>query len=191
MCRPTKPNPLSLTSVALLEKEVLSKKNPDGTNGNVNVNVDTDSSSDSDNSTSSTISTTGNGNRTQTRTRKRVAFSHVALREYSRTVGDHPNVKGGVPLALDWKYAANDVFSVDQYEELRCLKRKQRPRTLDMTERICLLRCFGISDAHLRQAEKQRKVRLTQEWAYGRDTFGAPKSFSLSTTKTILKQYVV
>lgn len=121
---------------------------------------------------------------------KRVSFANVVLREYSRVVGDNPNVNG-VPLALDWKHTNAKLIGLEKFEERRRGERQPKLKTLDITERICLLRSFGYSDSQLRQAEIQRKIRLTQEWAYGNDTFGAPKGFPLHTTKTILKQYIV
>mmetsp|Transcript_11415 Transcript_11415/g.26481 ORF Transcript_11415/g.26481 Transcript_11415/m.26481 type:complete len:171 (-) Transcript_11415:522-1034(-) len=122
--------------------------------------------------------------------KKRVSFADVQVREYSRTVGDHPNVVGGLPLSIDWKHAGNTTIDIDQYE---CQRQGERQgcKKMNTTDRICLLRFFGFSEKDLRNAEIQRKIRLTQEWAYGKDTYGVPKGFPLTKTRLILQQYVV
>jgi hypothetical protein len=56
-------------------------------------------------------------------------FGYVEVREYTRTVGDHPDVSDeGPPLALGWDYVKAETVSVCQYE---ARKRQRRKRRLD------------------------------------------------------------
>ena len=56
-------------------------------------------------------------------------FGSVHVREYNRTVGDHPDASDdGPPLTIDWEYVQLERQSVKQYERM---KRKRRQRRLE------------------------------------------------------------
>ena len=131
---------------------------------------------------------------------RRVSFGEVHIREHAITVGDNPNVIGGLPLSLDWKHSPYDqATDIDDYEDLlgrrhrahADVRRRRSITPLTAEERKSRLRNMGITKSQLRQAEIQRKIRLTSEWAYGRDQFGVPKIIPLETTKLLLQHYVV
>mmetsp|Transcript_7604 Transcript_7604/g.10152 ORF Transcript_7604/g.10152 Transcript_7604/m.10152 type:complete len:257 (-) Transcript_7604:176-946(-) len=48
-----------------------------------------------------------------------VSFSMIEVRKYERTLGDHPCVSSGAPVALGWRYNQYDGMSVDEYEKTR------------------------------------------------------------------------
>lgn len=55
---------------------------------------------------------------------RRVSFGDVAVREFNRIAGDHPDCKDGVPMTLDWKYIELKPMPVDDYEG--CQRRHHR-----------------------------------------------------------------
>jgi len=127
---------------------------------------------------------------------KHVTFGAVRVRRYSLTMGDNPNIRGGYPLGLDWKHTNEEVTDLEDFEDSResdrlLLENMQEEGRLSVEERKCRLQSMGFTEKEVRHAEIQRKIRMTTEWAYGKDAKGAPKSFPLETTKLILQQYVV
>ena len=49
--------------------------------------------------------------------KKNVSFSTVNIREYERTLGNHPDVAGGPPITFDWDYQEAGSLPVEQYED--------------------------------------------------------------------------
>ena len=70
---------------------------------------------------------------------KHVRFSHVEVREYAITVGDHPSCSSEPALTLDWKYATPTRIEIDTYSEAKNEKVKKSLR-IPRWRRIALLR---------------------------------------------------
>jgi hypothetical protein len=142
-------------------------------------------------STTKVVATT---EKTNWKNKKRVRFAHVHVRSYAITVGHAPTCPA-LPLSLDWKYDANDVtMSVDDYHPQATTpttNSSTRPTPLTVSERRSRLLRMGFTHSRLQQLETQRRIALTSQWAYGKDTYGQPKCFSLEQTKVILRRYVV
>jgi hypothetical protein len=62
--------------------------------------------------------------------KKNVSFHNkIEIREHPRTLGDHPSVSRGPPLALDWydeKLGNTFVVELDHYEKSRSLQRRSK-----------------------------------------------------------------
>mmetsp|Transcript_5434 Transcript_5434/g.15994 ORF Transcript_5434/g.15994 Transcript_5434/m.15994 type:complete len:201 (+) Transcript_5434:178-780(+) len=94
----------------------------------------------------------------------RVSFGDVQIREYERIVGDHPDTKIGVPLALGWHYSEQELQTVDYYEEHKTSKGILRMSSI--TRKNILREVFGIPDDELRNAEKEvQRIRKRREFS--------------------------
>lgn len=58
------------------------------------------------------------------RSHRKVSFSQVYVREYSRVVGDNPCVCSGPPLSIGWKYNKRGETDIETYEAEKHLKAK-------------------------------------------------------------------
>ena len=70
---------------------------------------------------------------------KHVRFSHVEVREYAITAGNHPSCSSEPALTLDWKYATPTRIEIDTYSEAKNEKVKKIMR-IPRWRRIALLR---------------------------------------------------
>eukprot|EP00978_Attheya_sp_CCMP212_P024090 scaffold75198_cov55-Attheya_sp.AAC.4 len=50
--------------------------------------------------------------------KRNVSFHRIEVREYERTLGDHP-CSDGVPLSLGWRYSESNLEALDEYEKKR------------------------------------------------------------------------
>ena len=90
--------------------------------------------------------------------RRRVSFGPIHVREFERIVGDHPDVKVGVPLGIWWGYHERHPVSIDKYEADK--HRKDNLRMSSITRKNLLHNVFGIPEEELRAAEKEvAKIR--------------------------------
>lgn len=109
--------------------------------------------------------------------RRSVSFGPIHVRQYERIVGDHPETKVGVPLAIGWAYYEDDMLpngiSIERYEADRIYKGKIRMSSI--TRKNMLLNVFGLAEKDILMAEKRSKKLLKQR--------GSSKSES--TLKTI------
>jgi hypothetical protein len=55
----------------------------------------------------------------KTSSRSKVSFNTIEIREYARTVGDHPCVKSGPALSLGWVVVDSCIMPLSAYEYLR------------------------------------------------------------------------
>lgn len=120
---------------------------------------------------------------------KRVSFGPIHVRQYERIVGDHPETKVGVPLAIGWAYYEDEKHprgvSIERYESDRIRNRwghnsgnnyyganhntrfnknnhtrnNRRVRMTSITRRNMLLNVFGIPMEEIRRAEKETTRR--------------------------------
>jgi hypothetical protein len=85
--------------------------------------------------------------------RRQVQFSVVQVREYERIIGDHPDVRVGPPLSLDWKYEERKPLPLDDYERSRISKGNYRLSSI--TRKNMLLHVLGISEEEILNVEKE------------------------------------
>lgn len=84
----------------------------------------------------------------------RVTFGPIHVREFERVIGDHPDTKVGVPLAIGWAYYDRETaVSIEKYEADRI--RKGNLRMSSITRKNLLHNVFGIPEEDLRAAEKE------------------------------------
>lgn len=90
--------------------------------------------------------------------RRKVRFSNVQVREFNRIVGDHPDVRVGVPIALGWEHEDRDAVPLDVYE--RSHISKGTVRLSSITRKNLLANVFGIPEEEIRTAEVEvQKIR--------------------------------
>mmetsp|Transcript_30524 Transcript_30524/g.46238 ORF Transcript_30524/g.46238 Transcript_30524/m.46238 type:complete len:164 (-) Transcript_30524:159-650(-) len=91
----------------------------------------------------------------------RVTFDTVDVREYERTVGDHPETKIGPPIALGWGYVEGKSVPLDQFE---LQKRRKGIRRMTSVARRNILQLFGVPDDEILQAENDvQKIQKSRE----------------------------
>jgi hypothetical protein len=100
------------------------------------------------------------------RMNKKVTFHLVHVREYGRTVGDHPEVKVGPPIALSWQYVTKSPVLVEAYQIERELNgrggaRGNQVNRLTSIARKNLLLEYGYTEIDFRKAEVE--VQLVRE----------------------------
>jgi hypothetical protein len=87
-----------------------------------------------------------------------ITFGNIHVREYERIVGDHPDTKVGVPLAIGWAFVERQPLSIEQYEDSRI--RKGNLRLTSITRKNLLHNVFQIPEEEIREAEKEiQKIR--------------------------------
>jgi len=103
-------------------------------------------------------------NNNKTTPRRSVSFGPIHVRQYERIVGDHPETKVGVPLAIGWAYYEDerhpDGISIDRYESDRIQRGKLRMSSI--TRKNMMLHVFGLDEEEIRMAEK-RSTKLRKQ----------------------------
>ena len=95
---------------------------------------------------------------------RKVSFGDIHIREYERIVGDHPDTRIGVPLAIGWGFVELDPKSVDEYESAKSDTIFLRMSSI--TRKNILHNVFGIPEEELRAAEKEvQKIRKSREYS--------------------------
>lgn len=127
----------------------------------------TDSSSDSGetDTTATTASNKrssikgGSDDENHSRQERSVSFGPIHVRQYERIVGDHPQTKVGVPLAIGWAYYEDDRhpdgISIEHYECDRIQRRKVRMSSI--SRKNLLLNVHGLSEQEVCEAEQRSK----------------------------------
>jgi len=99
------------------------------------------------------------------RTKKNVVFHEVTVRDYSITLGDHPNVSYGPPIMLSWDYLEYDPLAIDEYEIHHEKRRNMRQMMLNYYRRRDMLLCYGeYNQEELRAAWKAVKKVKRQRY---------------------------
>lgn len=117
-------------------------------------------------------------NQQKKKKKKQLSWGTVQIREYSRTIGDHPDVSYGPPLSLDWQYNQHEDISLDSHEQSRIVdgngKKKRFIRMSSLTRRNLLANEFLIPHADLRRAELVvEKVQRRRAQSNRQGTFSA------------------
>jgi hypothetical protein len=84
----------------------------------------------------------------------KLRWGDLSIREYNRTVGDHPEVAVGPPLTFTWEYLERDPVSLDEYESNRAPK-KRILRLSSITRKNLLRTVFEASEEDILQSEKE------------------------------------
>lgn len=91
-----------------------------------------------------------------------VSFGPVHVREYERIVGDHPDTRVGVPLAIGWAFVQKPPQSIERFEADTI--RKGNLRMTSLTRKNILHNVFGIPEEEIRQAEvENQKIKKQRE----------------------------
>lgn len=89
------------------------------------------------------------------RLRRNVSFASVGIREYSQTLGDHPNVSYGPPLSLDWDYNGEIKLDFEVYEAERPPRRSLRGMMQNYYQRRDILSHYGHTEEELKRSKKR------------------------------------
>jgi len=93
------------------------------------------------------------------RQERSVSFGPIHVRYYERIVGDHPDTRVGVPLALGWAYYEDekdaDGIPIERYECDRIHRGKIRMSSI--TRKNILLNVFEVPLEDIVEAEKRSK----------------------------------
>jgi hypothetical protein len=83
-----------------------------------------------------------------------VRFSCVEIRHYPIILGDHPCVKLGAPLSIDWEHESSVSLPVNDFEQHRIPVRRHMPAELLRTsrERHAILKHAGYGDEEIKEA---------------------------------------
>jgi len=93
----------------------------------------------------------------------RVSFGSIQVREYSRIVGDHPDVRVGPPLSLGWEFNEHPETSLDAYERSRPTRRRTFHMS-SMTRKSLLRNVFQIDEKEIAAAEAEvQKIQRQRE----------------------------
>ena len=89
---------------------------------------------------------------------KSVSFGVIEVRDYERVAGDHPDVNGGVPLAIGWAFVQKEPVTVERAMNNKLRYQHKQMKTLDAEARkTLLLRGFDVNRKEVEQAEKAAK----------------------------------
>jgi hypothetical protein len=95
--------------------------------------------------------------------KKSVTFGMIHRREFNRIVGDHPDVKVGPPISLDWGYGELPSLPLDVYESNRA-PFKPFLRMSSITRKNILRNVFEVDEEEIRSAEKEvQRIRQGRE----------------------------
>jgi hypothetical protein len=90
---------------------------------------------------------------------RKLCFSNVHIREFSRIPGINPAGRRGVPITISWDPISSIDISIDQYE---CIRQKHRRSmkeiNLSPSRRTGLLRELGFSKNEIQKAVKQANL---------------------------------
>lgn len=103
-----------------------------------------------------------------------VKFGTVAIREFDRIVGDHPDCKVGPPITFGWDWSERPVEDLDVYESSRVIRKNLRLTSI--TRKNLLHNVFGIPESEIRMAEKEVQKILRQRATSQKQTKVAEKT---------------
>ena len=117
---------------------------------------------------------------------RRVSFGGIHIREYERIVGDHPDTRIGVPLAIGWGFHEHQAMPLDKYESERVPKGNLRMSSI--TRKNILHNVFGIPEEELRSAEKEvQKIKKSRERSKKQSNLSAKSESAIKGLRRKLK----
>lgn len=120
-------------------------------------------------------------NRTRTgRLRKTVSFGNVGVREFNRTVGDHPACTSGPPMTIDWMFVEQRPVTVDNYEGQQHGRRHGLFAVPSEIRKEILQHGFQVPEEEILAAEK-----LATKAAKQREKTRKQQEFSLRTRRML------
>mmetsp|Transcript_27549 Transcript_27549/g.77198 ORF Transcript_27549/g.77198 Transcript_27549/m.77198 type:complete len:258 (+) Transcript_27549:158-931(+) len=112
--------------------------------------------------------------------KKHVSFGTVQIRYYERIVGNHPEVRFGIPLGIGWSYDSIEEIDVDEYERTQFLKLgKTTPYKLSRQARRKIFHNqVGMTqeetaalEAKLDRKRSREERMIHKMWMRAKDTF--------------------
>lgn len=90
---------------------------------------------------------------------KSVHFSDVSVRDYDRIIGDHPDVRHGVPMAIGWEYIEREATNIDEYENNRPhpFRGEKQMKMKPSLRRKILSKGFGFTKEEILTAERNSR----------------------------------
>lgn len=94
--------------------------------------------------------------RKQERKNSHVHFGEIDIRTYTMTIGDHPDVSIGPPVALSWTYEEKGKQELEAYEKLRQgHRRNAHNMKLNYYQRIDVIKEDGVDEKEIKTVERQ------------------------------------
>jgi hypothetical protein len=119
---------------------------------------------------------------TKKEARKSVRFSEIKIREYNRTVSDHPEAVG-VPIGLDWSFIENPATPIDQYERERPMKRRNL-RLSSITRKNLLINVFQVDESEIHRADNEvKRIKKQRENSLKQGKIAAHMESAFLSTK--------
>jgi hypothetical protein len=85
-----------------------------------------------------------------------VDFDRIMIREYELTVGDNPACTCGPPITLDWNFVSSEVYTVEDYESLKPIKRTKKQFYLPARMRATILiEDWQVAECELKKARRE------------------------------------
>ena len=89
---------------------------------------------------------------------KQVSFDTIEIREHNMTLGDNPSCSHGPPLAMEWGHSGRYEMSLDDYEENRGERRRDRQLAIPRHERELILKKSGIARSEMDDVVRDNMV---------------------------------
>ena len=89
---------------------------------------------------------------------KRVSFDTIEIREHNMTLGDNPSCSHGPPLAMEWGHSGRYEMSLDDYEENRGERRRDRQLAIPRHQREFILKKKGVTRSEMNDVIKENMV---------------------------------
>lgn len=80
---------------------------------------------------------------------KRVSFDTIEIREHNLTLGDNPSCSHGPPLVMEWGHSGRYEMSLDDYEENRGERRRDRQLAIPRHRRESILKKSGVTRSEM------------------------------------------
>jgi RNA exonuclease 4 len=118
-----------------------------------------------------------------TSSKRAVSFGLIQIREYTRVVGDNPNVRFGPPISIGWEFVQKQALQLDVYESRKRWRRE--PLLMNSIHRRSMLRViFDVPAEDIRAAEKEvRKIQKQRLQTLNQGTAGRVVENAMQSAK--------